>query len=81
MITVTWESWADNLAGIKEYDLQVRKLSGSHGNEMTEIFDSPAVFYNVTDSGQDVTLPHVGRFEWTMTCEGTISSQPFIDGE
>ncbi|XP_038051300.1 uncharacterized protein LOC119724354 isoform X2 [Patiria miniata] len=61
-ITITWQSWDDSLSGIKEYDLQVRQLSGSHGNEMTEIFDSPAVYSGVTSSGHAVTLPHVGVY-------------------
>ncbi|XP_022107048.1 uncharacterized protein LOC110988105 [Acanthaster planci] len=62
-ITITWQGWADDLAGIKEYDLVVRQLSGSHGSEMTEIFDSPPVYSGVTSSsGQRITLPHVGVY-------------------
>lgn len=64
MINVTWEGWVDALSGIKEFDLQVRQLSGSHGNQMTEIFDSPAVYNNITESGQEITLPHVGKFNF-----------------
>ncbi|XP_022103295.1 uncharacterized protein LOC110986023 [Acanthaster planci] len=66
-ITVTWQGWADDLAGIKEYDLVVRQLSGSHGSEMTEIYDSPPVYSGVTSSGQRVTLPHVGVYSVILT--------------
>ena len=58
---VTWQGWTDSLAGVKEYDLAVRQLSGSHDSEMTEIFDSPPVFSGVVSSGHTVTLPHVGN--------------------
>ncbi|XP_022103276.1 uncharacterized protein LOC110986013 isoform X2 [Acanthaster planci] len=67
MITVTWQGWADSLAGIKGYDLVVRQLSGSHGSEMTEIFDSPAVFSGETNSSQTVTLPHVGVYSFILS--------------
>ncbi|XP_038050910.1 uncharacterized protein LOC119724061 [Patiria miniata] len=63
-MTITLQGWADDLAGIKEYNLEVRQLSGNHGNEMTEIFDIPAVYSGVysgvTNSSQNVTLPRVG---------------------
>lgn len=63
MFTVTWEGWVDDLSGIKEFNLQVIQLSGSHGNHMTEIFDSPPVFSNTIESGQEITLPHIGKFK------------------
>ncbi|XP_038050911.1 uncharacterized protein LOC119724062 [Patiria miniata] len=59
-MTITWRGWADDLAGIKEYNLEVRQLSGNHGNEMTEILDIPAVYSGVTNSSQNVTLRHDG---------------------
>ncbi|XP_038050780.1 uncharacterized protein LOC119723938 isoform X2 [Patiria miniata] len=65
--SITWQGWADDLAGIKEYDLQVRQLSGNHGNEMTEIFDSSAVYNGVTNSGHSVTFPHVGVYSIILT--------------
>ncbi|XP_038050879.1 uncharacterized protein LOC119724031 [Patiria miniata] len=61
-IDVTWDGWSDSVAGIKDYRLEVRQLSGSHGDEMTEIFDSDPIFSGVTNSGQNVTLPHVGVY-------------------
>ncbi|XP_038062737.1 uncharacterized protein LOC119733220 [Patiria miniata] len=66
-IIVTWQGWADSLAGIKEYELQVRQLSGSHGIKMTEVFDSPAVYSGVTDSSQSITLPHVGVYSIVLS--------------
>ncbi|XP_022102003.1 uncharacterized protein LOC110985345 [Acanthaster planci] len=60
--SISWQGWADDLAGIKEYELQVRQLSGTHGSEMTEIFDSSAVYQGVTTSGHSVTFPHVGVY-------------------
>ncbi len=50
----------------------MRKLSGSHGDEMTEISNGPAVYSNVTESGQEIVLPHIGTFRkncrvWTST--------------
>ena len=53
----------DDLSGIEEFDLQVRQLSGSHGDQMTEILDSPAVYYNTAESGQEIALPHIGTFK------------------
>ncbi|XP_071784665.1 uncharacterized protein [Asterias amurensis] len=67
MFTVTWEGWVDNLSGIKEFNLQVIQLSGSHGNHMTEIFDSPPVFSNTTESGQEITLPQIGVYSIVLT--------------
>ncbi|XP_038077171.1 uncharacterized protein LOC119745019 [Patiria miniata] len=61
-INVSWQGWTDDLAGIKEYELQVRQLSGSHGNQLTEIFDSPAAYSGVARSGQNVTLPYPGVY-------------------
>ncbi|XP_038044290.1 uncharacterized protein LOC119718928 [Patiria miniata] len=61
VINVSWQGWTDDLAGTKEYDLEVRQLSGSHGNQLTEIFDSPAA-YSGARSGQNVTLPHPGVY-------------------
>ncbi|XP_038057739.1 uncharacterized protein LOC119729229 [Patiria miniata] len=66
-IIVTWQGWADSLAGIKEYELQVRQLSGSHGNQMTEVFDTPAVYSGVTNSSQNITLPHVGVYSIVLS--------------
>ncbi|XP_071798435.1 uncharacterized protein [Asterias amurensis] len=66
-ITVTWEGWVDDLSGIKEFDLQVRQLSGSNGEEMKEIFDSPAVYFSITESGQDITLPYDGVYSIVLT--------------
>ncbi|XP_022100380.1 uncharacterized protein LOC110984469 isoform X2 [Acanthaster planci] len=62
VIRVQWQGWIDDLAGVKEYDLEVRQLSGSHGNKMTEIFHRPAVYRRTTSSGCNVTLPHLGVY-------------------
>ncbi|XP_038050907.1 uncharacterized protein LOC119724059 [Patiria miniata] len=61
-ITIAWQGWVDDLAGIKEFDLQVRQLSGNHGKEMTELLDSPVIYEGVASSGQNVTLPQVGVY-------------------
>jgi hypothetical protein len=66
-LIVTWDGWEDNLAGVREYHLQVRQLSGSHGDQMTEIFDTPAVYDNVTGPGQNVILPHTGVYSVLMS--------------
>ncbi|XP_038077172.1 uncharacterized protein LOC119745020 [Patiria miniata] len=66
-ISVSWQGWTDDLAGIKEYELQVRQLSGSHGNKLTEIFDSPAAYSGVARSGQNVTLPHPGVYSVVLS--------------
>ncbi|XP_038077173.1 uncharacterized protein LOC119745021 [Patiria miniata] len=61
-INVSWQGWTDDLAGIKEYDLEVRQLSGSQGNELEESFDDPAVYSGAAGSGQNVTLPNPGVY-------------------
>ncbi|XP_038071216.1 uncharacterized protein LOC119740085 [Patiria miniata] len=66
-ITITWQGWADDLSGIGEYDLQVRQLSGHHGDEMTETFDSPAVYTGTAVSGHTVTLPHTGVYSIVLS--------------
>ncbi|XP_022088109.1 uncharacterized protein LOC110977889 isoform X2 [Acanthaster planci] len=66
-ITITWSDWADDLSGIGEYDLQVRQLSGGHGDEMTETFDVPAVYAGAAVSGQTVMLPHPGVYSIVLT--------------
>ncbi|XP_038050540.1 uncharacterized protein LOC119723761 [Patiria miniata] len=61
-MAVTWDGWSDSVAGIKDYYLEVRQLSGSHGDEMTEIFDSDPIFSGIASSGQNVTLTEVGVY-------------------
>ena len=62
-VSITWRDWRDDLAGVKEYDLEVRQLSGLHGATMTEIFDSAAVYSDLANSGHRVTFPDVGEYQ------------------
>ncbi|XP_022105050.1 uncharacterized protein LOC110986986 isoform X2 [Acanthaster planci] len=74
LIRITWQGWSDDHAGIKEYELEVRQLSGSHGNEMTEILHSPAVCNGTASSGHSVTLPHVGVYSVVLAVVDNVSN-------
>ncbi|XP_022088193.1 uncharacterized protein LOC110977952 [Acanthaster planci] len=67
VITVRWFGWIDSRAGIKEYHLQVRQMSGTSGNEMTEVSHGPPVYEGVTASGQTVTLPSAGVYSVVLS--------------
>ncbi|XP_038051051.1 uncharacterized protein LOC119724185 [Patiria miniata] len=66
-ITVTWEGWSDRHAGIKEFSLDVRQMSGTVGDEMTEILDTPAVYQGVSESGLSITLPQAGVYSFVLS--------------
>ncbi|XP_022103274.1 uncharacterized protein LOC110986009 [Acanthaster planci] len=76
VVNVSWQDWADDLAGIREYQLQVLQLSISDGNEMTEIFDNDPVYSGVglTGSGMNVTLPRPGVYSFLLTVVDNVGN-------
>ncbi|XP_022088082.1 uncharacterized protein LOC110977874 isoform X2 [Acanthaster planci] len=73
-ITITWDDWTDSHAGIKEYNLEVRHLSGTSGDEMTEILVNPPVYGGVSESGQMVTLPSAGVYSVVLSVVDNVAN-------